>query len=280
MSQVNIANQDKEEWVENYARFGLLAKGVVYCLIGGLALTAAFGSGGQTGGRSAAFKEVLSQPFGQIMLGLIAIGLLGYSVWRFIQAFKDTEQKGDDAKGIIARIGFGISGLSYLAFTIYAATLIFGGSGGSGSGGSGGSGGGKEFIVAKLLQQPFGQWLVGIVAAIIIIKGIIQIWKGFTGKFKQDVNDYEVDRRIQNIYDKGGKIGYISRGVVFGIIGFFFVKAAIQSDASEAGGTSEVFSWLNSQGGPWLMGLIALGLVGYGVFMFVKARYRQMDPYG
>jgi hypothetical protein len=141
-------------------------------------LAAALGIGGQTADRKEIFNEILTAPFGQVLLGLVAFGLIGFAVWRLIQAIKDPENEGTEAKAVIKRIGFFISGLLYLGFAIYAGTLIFGSGGGSGS--SSGSGG-KEFFANKLLEQPFGRWLVAIVALLIIGKGIAQFWKGFSG---------------------------------------------------------------------------------------------------
>ena len=275
-------SQSKEKWIENYARLGLAAKGAVYVLVGGLTLAAALGIGGQTANRTEVFKEIIQQPFGKIILGIVAFGLLGYAIWRFIQAIKDPENNGDDAKAIVKRIGFAVSGIVYAGLTYYAASLIFGlgsgSGGGSGAGGGGGGGSSNQFFVNKLLEQPFGKWLVIIVGIIIIFKGLRQFYRGFTEKFKEEVKDYSVPQKIKKVYDNLGKIGYLSRGVVFAIIGYFFFIAGVQSNPGAAKGTEGVFSFLNSTGGPWLMGLVALGLLGYGVFMFVKSKYKPISP--
>lgn len=261
--------------VEKFARIGYVAKGAVYALIGGLALAAALGIGGQTTDRKELFNEILAAPFGQVLLGLIAFGLLGFFVWRIIEAIKDPENVGNDAKGVITRIGFFVSGLIYLGFAIYAGTLIFG-NGGGGSGSSGGSGG-KELFINKMLEQPFGRWIVALVALLIIGKGVVQFWKGFSGKYNDDVKDAQVEENVKKTYDTLGKLGYLSRGVVLGIVGVFFFIAGINANPGEAKGTEGVFNFLSQSGGPWLMGLIALGLLGYGIFMFVKAKYKTIS---
>jgi hypothetical protein len=262
-------HSDKDKWIEKYARIGYVAKGITYCLVGGLAVTAALTREGNGSGRKEAFQEVLYQPFGKIILGILAFGLLGYAIWRMIQAIKDTEHKGTETKGLIKRIGYGISSLTYAAFTVYVVMLITGSSSGGGDGG----GDSRQFFVNKLLEQPFGQWLVGIVAVIIIIRGLMQIYSGYSGKFNNDIKDAQVDDKVRNTYNLGGKAGYISRGIVFCIIGYFFIQAALKANPNEAQGTDGVFSFLNASGGPWLMGLIALGLLLYGLFMFVRARF-------
>jgi len=275
MADFAVNTHQQEDWVEKFARIGYAAKGAVYALIGGLSLAAALGIGGDTTDRKELFNKILTAPFGQVLLGIIAFGLIGFAVWRIIQATKDTENAGDDTKGIVKRIGFFISGLIYLGFSVYAGTLIFGSSGGSGS--SSGSSG-KELFINKLLEQPFGRWLVALVALIIIGKGIAQFWKGFSGSYNDDVKDAQVEQNVKKTYDTLGKLGYLSRGVVLGIVGVFFFIAGINANPSEAKGTEGVFNFLSQSGGPWLMGLIALGLLGYGVFMFVKAKYKTISP--
>lgn len=275
MANYAISNHQQDDWIEKFARIGYAAKGAVYALIGGLALAAALGIGGQTTDRKELFNEILTAPLGQVLLGIIAFGLIGFAVYRIIQAIKDPDNVGNDGKGIVKRIGFFISGLLYLGFAVYAGTLIFGSSGG-GSGSSSGSGG-KEFFINKLLEQPFGRWLVAIVALIIIGKGIAQFWKGFSGSYNDDVKDAQVDQKVKKTYDALGKLGYLSRGVVLGIVGVFFFIAGINANPNEAKGTEGVFNFLSQSGGPWLMGLIALGLLGYGIFMFVKAKYKTIS---
>jgi hypothetical protein len=259
-----------EKWIERLARFGYASKGVIYILVGVLAAMAAFGAGGQTSGTEGVFQKILQQPFGQILLALIAIGLVGYAIWRLIAGIKDAEHKGDDTKGIIFRIGYVVSGVIH-GFLAFQAFKMITGSGGS----SGGSG--EQTLAAKLLAQPAGQWLVGIVAVLAFAFGLYQIYKGWKDKFGDDVRDGGVNREIKNLYMKLGKAGYIARGIVFSIIAFFFFRAAVTASSSQAGGTDKVFSFLSSTGGPWLMGLVAIGLAGYGVFQIVKARYKPFN---
>lgn len=259
------------DWVETYARVGIAAKGAVYILVGVLAALAVFGEGGQTGGKKDAFQFLLQQSYGQILLGIVILGLIGYVSWRFIQAIMNPENK-----KTYQRVGYAASGLVY-AFLAFSGLrmLIPSLSGGSGSGGSGG-GQGRELLVAKALQQPFGQVIVGIFAAIIIGKGVYQIYRAISGKFKGTIKEGEMSTEERHVFMRAGRVGYAARGVVFGIIGYFLVRAALQSDPSEAGGTDQVFSFLSSNGGPYILAVIAIGLACYGVFMFVKSRYRYI----
>jgi len=269
----NVSNKvsaNKEDWLKKFARFGMFSKGVVYVLIGVLTAMAAFNLGGQTSGKQGAFQFVYSQPFGKILLGLIALGLLGYVAWRFIQAIKDPE---DEGKG--RRAAYATSGIFYVLIAISAITLIFSGSSG-GSGGSGGSGS-QQQVLSGLLDQTWGQVLVGVFAVGFFAKAIWQFYRAFSGKFDDKLKNVNLRKEARETIKKAGFVGYISRGIVIGIIGYLFLDAAISANPSEAGGTKEAFGLIqNSTAGPIVLGVIALGLAAYGVFMFVKAKYRVM----
>ena len=134
-SMANHAKRQAEvhvaEWVETYARIGIAAKGVVYVLVGVLAAMAVFSAGGGNNGKEGAFRVILTQPFGQVLLGAVAVGLVGYVFWRMIQAFSDPDGYGNDTEGITRRTGFFISGLVYLFFAFSAVRMLIpGGSSG------------------------------------------------------------------------------------------------------------------------------------------------------
>ena len=263
----------RPQWTESFARFGMAAKGVVYCLVGALAFMAAFEINGNSegdAGKTGVFQFILEQPYGKILLGIVALGLVSYTIWRFIQAFMDSEQKGADAKGIGKRIGYAFSGFIYGGLAFYAAQLVLGN-------GGGGGGDSRETLAGKLLEQPFGQWLVGIVAVGTMALGLHQIYKAISGKYLKNVQTGSVQPDIKNMLMKAGKVGYIARGIVWGIIGFLFLKAAMNSNAQEAGGSSSAFQFLEQSYGSILLGAIALGLICYGVFMFVRARYEVIN---
>ncbi len=264
------------KWVGTYARIGIAAKGVVYVLVGVLAAMTVFnfGASGSNGGKKGALQTILEQPFGQFLLGAVILGLLGYVAWRMIQAFVDPNGNGSDTKGIIKRTGYFISGLVYLFFAFSGARLLFAGLGGGGSNSS--SGGGRQLLVAKVLEQPFGQWLVGIGAVLVIGGGVFQLYKAISGKFKKAIKEQEMSQKERATFMRAGRIGYIARGIVLSILGYFLIQAALQSDASEAQGTEGAFNFLSTTGGPYLMAAVALGLACYGVFMFVKSKYQYM----
>ena len=257
-------------WVERLARFGYAAKGVVYGIVGLLAAQAAFGTGGKTTDTKGALQEIVTQPFGKVLLGVVAIGLFGYVLWQFVQAIKDPEHKGRDTKGILQRIGYAISGIIYAGLALSAVRIILG----SASGNSNST----QDWTARLLSQPFGQWLVGTVGAFIIGLGFYQFYKAFTTKFRKEFNLSELSDTEQKWVKAICRFGLAARGVVFCLIGFFLIQAARKSDAGEAGGLGEALETLREQPyGAWLLGIVALGLIAYGIYMVMQARYRRID---
>ncbi|MEJ8801786.1 DUF1206 domain-containing protein [Pontibacter sp. H249] len=263
------------KWVENFARFGLAAKGVVYCLVGTLAFMAAFEIGRkstQSAGKQGVFQFILEQPFGKWLLAIVAIGLVCYTLWRLIQGIKDTDNKGTDAKGIAKRLRFVFSGLVYGALAFLAAQMVLGNR--SGNGGSGGS---RRMLVGELLQQPFGQWLVGILAVGTMAIGLYQIYYGLSDKYKKNVQGAGLKHDMETKLVRMGKIGYIARGVVWIVIGYLFLKAALSSNAQEAGSSSQAFQFLETSSyGSFLLGAVAVGLIFYGAFMFMRAKYQPI----
>ena len=260
------------DWVKVFARIGLIAKGVVYAIIGVLAFQTAIGSGGQTSGAKGAIHQIAQESYGQILLVLMGIGLVAYTIWKFLQAALDPDNKGSDGKGIAERIAWVVSGISYGILAVFAFSLLGGG------GGSGGGGGGSQEMTAKLMSQPFGIWLVGLVGVIIIASGIFQIVKGYKEKFTDRMNFAEMSQKEKDLGLKTGKIGYIARGVVFVIIGVFFIQAALSHDPSQAGGLDKALQEISSQTyGAILLGLTAIGLIAYAVYSFVLAKYRSFQ---
>ncbi|MBW3129455.1 DUF1206 domain-containing protein [Hymenobacter profundi] len=248
------------------ARFGFAAKGVVYGLMGLLALLAATGQQeGQTTDKQKAVHTLQELPGGSILLGLIAFGLLGYIVWRLVQAFRDTEDKGDGAKGIARRVGYAASGLVYASLAWYAAQLAM-------SNSAGGSGNTKQTLTGKILSWPGGEWLIMLVGLITIGVGIYQIYRAYSGSFHKNVQSSDIPAGQQTKVYRLGQVGYTARGIVLGITGYFFVQAGLQSRATAVGDTEQAFDLLASMG-PVVLGIVALGLIAYGLYMLVQAKY-------
>lgn len=252
--------------IKTMARLGFAAIGVVYLLMGLLALLAATGQKqGARADKEEAMQRLQDLPGGSMLLGLIAFGLLGFIIWRFTQAIRDTESKGTDAKGVGTRLWYVVSGLFYSGLALYAGRLALNGRAEQG-------GDTSQTLTAKVLGWPGGEWLIMLVGAVIVGVGIYQVYRAYAGKFQKDVNSSSIPAGQQGVVYRAGQVGFTARGVVLGIIGYFFVQAGQQSRAGAVGSTGEAFDLLATMG-PAVLGVVALGLMAYGFFMLVQAKY-------
>jgi hypothetical protein len=228
--------------------------------------------GGDTTGTSGAFQKIGEVPFGKPLLITIAVGLAGYALWRFVQAFMDTECKGAGFKGLAVRACYFAIGVVHAALAISAVKLI------AGHGGAGVSDGdATQGWTVELMSQPYGRWLVGIVGAIVFGRGAFHMYRAFSVKFREKLQLREMSATEEKWALRLGRMGYGARGFVFAIIGAFLIVAAIREDANQARGIGGTLHTLAQQ--PWgsaLLGAVALGLSAYGLYLFVEARFRRM----
>jgi hypothetical protein len=264
---------DVKKGVEYGARAGYTAKGLVYGIVGALAVMTALGfGGGRIVGTESAVESLRTQPFGQVMLWLVALGLVGYVVWRFVQAILDPEHKGDDASGIARRIGLAISGLVYASLALFTFRLLLG------DGGSGGSGGSQE-STGTLMQYEWGIWVVGAIGVGFIGVALYQLYRAWAVKFDDNWKSAGMDPTTRTWSVRLSRFGIAARAVAFALIGWFFIQAALQSDPSEAKGLDGALRTFYEQpyGQVWL-GVIGLGLLCYGIYCVLNARFRRINP--
>lgn len=267
--QVRRAGRRARSWVEHLARAGYVAKGVVYAVIGVLALRQAFGSGGETTGTSGAVESVGARPFGSLMLVILALGLLCYMGWKLTQAIVDTEGKGSDTKGIVRRVAFAVSGFIHGGLALTAASVIF-------SGSSGGSS--SDDWTAQVMAVPLGRIVVALVGLGVIAVAAYQFHAAYTAKFRRDLKLGEMKRATERWTTRAGRIGTAARAVVIAVAGVFVILAAVRADPSETRGLGGALQTLSNQPfGPYILGAVAAGLLLYAFFMVVVARYRQVD---
>ena len=266
------AHRKAAPWLEKLARAGYAGKGLLYLTIGILAVRAAFGWGGSVGGSKNALAQLAGEGMlGTVLLWVIAIGLVGYALWNTLRAFLDPENEDSTAKRLFYGISAGIHG--FLAYWVFSTLLGDGG----GSGGGSGGGGGTQGMVAKALSWgTIGQVVVGLVGLGIAGYGIAQLVKAY----KVDLGDMLDLTRMSHTARRAAvfvsRLGLAARGIVLVMVGFFILTAAFQSQSSEAGGLGSALQTLGDFG-PWVLGLVALGLACYGVYMMVKAKYRRIE---
>ncbi|MGH9457665.1 MAG: DUF1206 domain-containing protein [Thermoanaerobaculia bacterium] len=251
-------------WIERLARVGYAAKAVVYTLIGFLALRAGQNGDADSGGAMAVIER---KPLGDALLLVVALGLIGYALWRFAEAIVDPEGRGADAKGIAVR-GYAFARgafHAYLAWEAFRAAL-----------GPGGRGGGEEarHWTAVVMEKPFGPWLVGIAGLTITLYGIGQIGKAFTAHVQKKLEIASLSPGMRRWLVRISRYGVAARGVVFAIIGGFLVRAAMRTDASEARGIGGAIASIADH--RWLLVVVAVGLISYGIYEAIKARYRRI----
>ena len=258
------------------ARLGFVARGIVYILVGWFAIDAAR-SGRRPIDNQAALGSLDDTSAGSALLLLMAAGLLGYALWRLAEAWYDPEGRGVSFKGGLERAGFALSGLAHVALAYYAVRLALR-PGGGGGGSAPGDANARDWS-AWLLEQPAGPLLVGAVGAVFVLAALAQAHKAYTGHFLRHLEgNVPAPRQIRLI----GGIGYGARAIAFSLVGWFFLRAGLQSDAAEAGGLGQALRHLQGQEhGPALLAVVAAGFILFGLFSLVEGRYRRIAvPHG
>lgn len=253
---------------ETLARAGYAARGVVYLLLGGLALASIVWGRARPDGSTDALSSLLQLPFGQLVLGLVAIGLVGHILWRLAQGLLNADGVKDNLQGWIGRAGSVVSGLTNLALAFAAGNLALGH--GQGDGGSG-----EESASTWLIGQPFGVWLLGLVGLGVVAAGAVQIWRALSHHYRDRISLPPAHKRW---LDPLCQFGVSARGALFIIIGGFLVYAALTVSPAQAGGLADALDYVYELPfGPWLYGLAALGLLAFGAYGIVEGLYRRID---
>ena len=208
---------------------------------------------------------------GDSLLIVLSVGLAGYALWKLVMALWDSQDKGRDFKGVAARLGYVGSGFAYGALALTAFQLIDGAQQRSGHSM-------RYDWTARALDQPLGRWLIGIVGLVVIGIAISALYKAYSAKFREHLKTHTLSTSEMTWVTRAGRAGYAARGVVFLLIGWFFIQAALHSNAKETGGLDQALTTVAQQPyGPWLLGIVAAGLVAYGLYGWCEAFYRRVD---
>jgi Domain of Unknown Function (DUF1206) len=249
------------------ARAGFVARGLVYGIIGVLALRLALGDGGKITNQQGALHTVANQPFGKFLLILVAIGLGGYSLWRLLRAtIGHGAERSDSAFERVAAIA---SGLFYGAMCIVAAEIVMGSSGG-------GAGNTKK-QTAGVFGWPEGKWIVAIAGCVMIGVALYQGYRGITKKFLEDSKTEDMGLRMKEWIGRIGTVGHLARMVVFGLVGIFLIKAAVDFRAGAAVGLDGALAKvLHHSYGTYMLAIVAAGLIAFALYSLSDARYRRI----
>lgn len=268
--QVKRAVREASPWLERLGRCGFAAKGVVYALIGVLAVQVALGVGKETTDAQGALGRIFTAPYGRMLLTAVAVGLAGFALWQFVQAVLDTERKGVDAKGLATRAAYAGNGVLHVGLALSALRLLRGAENGGGEAAAQG-------WSARLLERPGGALLLGLIGAGVLGFGGYQLYRAYRAKFRETLELGRMSADEARWVTRLGQLGYAAQGIVLGMVGIFLMVAAKTASPGEARGVGGVLAALAQRpSGPLLLGLVAAGLVASGLFMLVEARYRRM----
>jgi hypothetical protein len=268
LGQKQLSRVFETIWLQRYIRIGHGAKGMLYGLIGLFLVNDIIHDQPVVSGSDGVLITLARRPMGSIMLALLALGLLGYVLWRLIQASIDPEHQGQpNLRQVVQRCGYLCSGLAYLSIARTAGKLAFDLA--------------VDFndtlddIASLLFEIEIGPWMLLAIGFGVVGIGCTYVYGAITGSY---INDFrrQLNAQVAHWAVLVGKVGIIARGVGFILIGAYLVKAAYLVEDEPAGGLGNVFDQLDSQllGEYWL-GAIAFGFIAYATYMIVAGVYRQ-----
>jgi hypothetical protein len=248
------------------ARLGLTARGVLYILIGVVAILVAIGQQSHEADQAGALQLLASQPYGVVALWLLFIGFAAYALWRLSEAAFGVTGEGNGAgprlKSLVRAVPYAIFG--YLTLKVI-------------TGKKASQASQQKDMTATVMHHTGGQWLVGIVGLAIVIVGLALVWEGIRRKFMKYLRTGEMSPRTQRAVEKLGMIGTAARGLVFALAGVLIIDAAVEFQPSKAGGLDKALLTLRNQAfGEFLLILAAIGLIAFGVYGLAEARWRRV----
>ncbi len=261
-----IGGDSGREGLQALARAGLVARGLVYGVIGILAFKLAVGAGGRTTSQSGAMQTVAAQPFGVVLLIALAIGLAAYAIWRLIEGIAGSRPDEDGAlQRRVSAIG---SAVAYAALCVTAITIVAGAHASSGS---------PKPAAAGVLGWPGGPVIVAIGGLVVVAIGVYQGYKGVTLKFLEDSRTERMGQGTETAFTALGVFGHVARAVTFLLIGYGLVKAALDYSAKSAVGLDGALQKLaHASAGPLLLGIVAVGFIAFALYSIADARYHRV----
>jgi hypothetical protein len=267
-AEVRQATREAAPWVVRLARAGYAARGIIYVLMGIIAARAALRSGDPADMRET-MGTVENQPGGDWLVGALAVGLVGFALWRLVQAALDPEGKGREsqAKGAAHRVRYLFGAVVHLALAYTAFNLA------THRGGSGGGGGWYRAAVS-----PLGGALLLVAAAGLVVYGGYQLVRAAKSKLDDELDLGKMNPEARTWAIRAARAGLAARGVVFALIGYLAYRASRHDSAEQPGIEGALRTLLEQPYGKYLLLLVAIGLVGYGIFELTRAFYRRIQP--
>jgi hypothetical protein len=257
-------------WMDRLTRLGYAVKGFLYVAIGFIAIAGALGRSKTPADQLGAIEQFSKLPFSGILLWVILVGLISYSLWGVIRAALDPFHKGNDLKGLLTRGGYLLSAVTYATFVIPTYHLINGAGGGAGSTST-------VKMVSTVMNMTMGRWLVGAAGLAVIAAGLYQMYMGIKMDFDQRFKTYALTTEQLKFAKQVGRFGTTARGVVFGLVGYFLVLAAYEANPGNARGFDGALKYLARQPyGLWILAVIALGLIAFGLYSFMSAAWFRL----
>jgi hypothetical protein len=258
----------RSPWVERLGRAGLVAKGVLYAVVGILAIKVALGAREESPDKGGALRTIAEQPFGKALLVVLALGLAGYAIWQLALAIFDRENEGEGAKGLAKRAGaLARAGWYGVLCGLTVSTLV----------GNGGGNGNEQETTAGIFDRPGGRYLVYAAGFAFLGAAAFNGYRAITCKFNKKLKTGEMNEAEEAAATGLGILGHLARCAVFGLIGLFLVEAAWEFDPKQARGLDGALLELAQRPyGGLLLGAVAVGLVSYALYCFVQARYRRI----
>lgn len=261
--------KNHKTWVEPLARFGYGARGAVYLIIGGVTMYATI-FGGKTTDSKSALRTLLEQPFGQVLLGAVVVGLLGYVTWRLIQSIGDTDKHGTDAKGLAVRGGLLASAVTYTFLAIYAMSLL----GFSLTGGGDSGGGGLHQKLAGFIGLTWASVILAVTFTGVAIAHFVKVAKEGYAKH------YDADSDVMRFVHPIAKTGLAARGITLLVIAYLFASKLFGGSAESSGtpGLEAALSFIRDlPAGTVLLFIVGLGLVLFALYSITEAIWRQIN---
>jgi hypothetical protein len=262
----------RSDGFKGLAKLGFAARGTIYLLLGIFTVLLVLGEHSPEADQRGAMQEVTRHNGGFLLLWVIAIGLTGYALWRFSEVAFGVVGKGEKSHDLAPRLQSLIRGVIYAGLAFSAFNLLAHARAKS-------QASQQQLLTTKVMQHSAGRWLVGLAGLVVIGVGLGLIYEGIARKFKKHFAMADMPAGSRRIVWFLGTFGITARGVVFGLVGFFLIQAALDYDAKKARGLDGALrrTVADSDTGRVLVGVCAIGLLAFGLYAYAEAAWRRTE---